>query len=142
MKKCSICEREKPETEFTFDKQKKRLLSYCKPCRADKYRDFMREYYHTPKGRYKLLANQAKQRDLDFEISFEYVQKHWNDLCTYCGDLLVGLGLDRIDSSKGYTEDNVVPCCFTCNIMKSNLSLESFYAHLEKILSHREKTVL
>lgn len=27
-------------------------------------------------------------------------------------------GLDRVDSSKGYTIDNVVPCCATCNTAK------------------------
>lgn len=30
------------------------------------------------------------------------------------------LGIDRLDSNKGYTVENIVPCCFTCNQVKSN----------------------
>lgn len=35
-------------------------------------------------------------------------------------------GLDRIDSNMGYEINNVVPCCFVCNRMKSNFSYEDF----------------
>ena len=35
-------------------------------------------------------------------------------------------GIDRIDSTKGYFNDNVVSCCKVCNRAKSNLSLEDF----------------
>lgn len=42
--------------------------------------------------------------------------------CTYCGDStgVTGSGLDRLDSSKGYTPDNVTPCCRDCNVAKSD----------------------
>ena len=30
------------------------------------------------------------------------------------------LGIDRLDNSKGYEIDNIVPCCFVCNQVKSN----------------------
>lgn len=33
--------------------------------------------------------------------------------CTYNG-------LDRIDHKKGYTKDNVQPCCKECNSLRSN----------------------
>jgi hypothetical protein len=35
-------------------------------------------------------------------------------------------GLDRVDSSKGYIHGNIVPCCFECNGMKTNHTLEEF----------------
>lgn len=35
-------------------------------------------------------------------------------------------GIDRIDSSKEYTLDNVVPCCKRCNKAKGEDSLQSF----------------
>jgi hypothetical protein len=41
--------------------------------------------------------------------------------CTYCGltfDRGTGSGLDRVDCSRGYTTDNVVPCCAVCNRVK------------------------
>ena len=57
--------------------------------------------------------------------------------CHYCGSVIesVGSGLDRIDSSKGYRLDNVVPCCGTCNKMKNNLPIDEFKAHIAKIAS-------
>jgi hypothetical protein len=46
-------------------------------------------------------------------------------------------GLDRVDSLKGYTPGNVVPCCGDCNGMKSNHSIDEFFALLENIQVHK-----
>lgn len=46
-------------------------------------------------------------------------------------------GIDRVDTSRGYTVDNVVPCCKFCNTAKSNLSLSDFYTLIEKIYLNR-----
>jgi hypothetical protein len=46
-------------------------------------------------------------------------------------------GLDRVDISRGYDKDNVVPCCGTCNFMRHKLSLSDFYMHITKIVKHR-----
>lgn len=35
-------------------------------------------------------------------------------------------GLDRIDSTKGHTKDNVVPCCWNCNRAKNNMKFDEF----------------
>ena len=45
-------------------------------------------------------------------------------------------GVDRIDSSKGYTKDNVVPCCGKCNRMKGDLPQDKWIQHLQKVLNH------
>lgn len=42
-------------------------------------------------------------------------------------------GLDRVDSTKGYTTDNVVPCCWICNDMKKNKPLEEFKQKIKNI---------
>lgn len=42
-------------------------------------------------------------------------------------------GIDRIDSKKGYTIDNCVTCCKTCNTMKLDYSLPLFLDQIEKI---------
>ena len=45
-------------------------------------------------------------------------------------------GIDRVDSSKGYTLDNCVPCCSICNTMKLNYTLQEFSDHITKVYNH------
>jgi hypothetical protein len=47
--------------------------------------------------------------------------------------------LDRIDSSKWYLKDNVVPCCKKCNFAKSDMSKEDFISHINKIYYFNKK---
>lgn len=48
-------------------------------------------------------------------------------------------GLDRIDSSKGHTLDNVVTCCATCNYMKRSMTHDEFIDHIDKVYNHTSK---
>jgi hypothetical protein len=89
--------------------------------------------------------------DCDFAIFFPLSQQ----ACFYCGcqpyrvynagnrkvaserqrsegDFIYN-GLDRVDSTRGHTVDNVVPCCWTCNLMKRTLTLEVFINQIERI---------
>lgn len=43
-------------------------------------------------------------------------------------------GIDRIDSSFGYIETNVVPCCRTCNLAKRELPQVDFVGWLKRLL--------
>ena len=45
-------------------------------------------------------------------------------------------GIDRLDSDKDYTLDNVVPCCPTCNYMKHLLNKDDFIKQILKIHQH------
>lgn len=42
-------------------------------------------------------------------------------------------GIDRLDSSKGYTVNNCVTCCDICNRMKMNMNKDDFIEHIKKI---------
>lgn len=44
-------------------------------------------------------------------------------------------GLDRIDSTKTHTEDNIVPCCPKCNTAKGNQTLDEFKRWLKRCYS-------
>ena len=46
-------------------------------------------------------------------------------------------GIDRIDNNKGYTIDNIVPCCAKCNYAKGKLTLQEFKELIEGIYNHR-----
>lgn len=39
--------------------------------------------------------------------------------CVYCGDVN-RVGLDRISNEIGHSINNVVPCCYDCNVARSN----------------------
>lgn len=45
-------------------------------------------------------------------------------------------GLDRMDSSRGHSPDNIVPCCKHCNWMKNDMPYQEFREHIQKIYSH------
>lgn len=48
-------------------------------------------------------------------------------------------GLDRIDSSKGHTLDNIVTCCSECNYAKLAMSQEKFLSLVEMIYLNTRK---
>ena len=88
----------------------------------------------------------AKDREYHFELSVQECDKLFTSNCYYCGtepnqflkrnpDYLYN-GIDRVDNKYGYTTGNTVPCCGICNRMKSNLDLDVFINHVNKIKSH------
>ncbi len=51
-------------------------------------------------------------------------QKHWRSHSET--PFFFYTGIDRIDSNTGYTTNNVVSCCFTCNSAKGAMPLAEF----------------
>jgi hypothetical protein len=102
--------------------------------------------------------NGAKKRNFSWELTYEQFVSVATKPCIYCGtepkkwdcmtnspslrkdspnvkpeDYIIEFtGVDRFDSKKGYTVENVVPCCVFCNRAKSDLTLEDFKKKLEK----------
>lgn len=94
-------------------------------------------YRKTSDGKFKLIKATAKRRKLDFSISLEYYQeKIWNQKCSYCGSVDTNGGMDRVDSSLGYINDNVVSCCQICNTMKLDHSLDKFKKQIAIIYTY------
>lgn len=56
------------------------------------------------------------------------------------GDFLYN-GLDRIDSSKPHNIDNVVPCCWNCNLAKSAMSVQDFASFLATIHNFQQERI-
>lgn len=86
----------------------------------------------------------AIRRGLDFKLSDEEFKVLVYKNCYYCNQspklskrynrrYLVVSGIDRIDSTKGYSIDNCTPCCSTCNKMKMVLSHDNFIKQCKKI---------
>ena len=57
-------------------------------------------------------------------------------LCFYCDDTLgiSGLRLDRIDNDGGYEVDNVVPCCYRCNMVRGRWLTVDLMLKVGKVL--------
>ena len=62
--------------------------------------------------------------------------------CHYCGEFEDNLqqnGIDRLESSLGYTSDNCISCCKTCNYLKGSLDKNAFLCRIEHILSYNKR---
>jgi hypothetical protein len=93
----------------------------------------------------------AKLKNRSFEFSKEEVKSLITQDCFYCGQVpnqktwtnrikkhsMLTNGIDRIDSTQGYTQKNCVTCCMKCNRMKSNYNVNEFYEHIIKICKNQ-----
>jgi hypothetical protein len=91
----------------------------------------------TINGRYAKYKSCAKDRDISFDISIEEFTTFWQTPCSYCGDSIETIGIDRVDSSLGYKINNIVSCCTICNRMKLDYTKEFFINHIQKILNRQ-----
>jgi hypothetical protein len=86
-----------------------------------------------PSTRFCIYKYGAKKRGIPFELTLEEFMGFWQQPCAYCGDPIEAVGLDRIESTKGYVNGNVVSCCAICNAWKNCLTVEEFRAHVQKV---------
>ena len=100
---------------------------------------------------YSAYKNSAVVRRLDFNLEITFFKKMTQEPCFYCGiepqqirrsadqngngDYVYN-GLDRVDSSRGYSEDNVVACCITCNKAKLNTSQSDFLSWIKRVYNY------
>lgn len=72
-----------------------------------------RKYY-----KYRLFDKGKGLRVMSCGVS-DFVARLLHGSCYYCGSQ-ERLGLDRIDNSKGHTENNTVVCCELCNMTRGD----------------------
>jgi hypothetical protein len=98
------------------------------------------------------IRNRAKKRGQAWELDDETFDNLIQSPCSYCGrpprnkargwiscDTMIYSGIDRVDSSQGYTKENSVACCGRCNRWKSDATVEEFKAHVKLIYENLEK---
>ena len=94
------------------------------------------------------IRRTAKRRNHEWGLTKEQVKEITSQNCHYCGVIPKQKyskspngeypynGIDRVDSQRGYTLDNVVPCCGGCNMAKSNLDVVDFRDWVVQVYNH------
>ena len=103
--------------------------------------EYDRKYRNTIKSKFKIDVGGATRRDHHWELSIDQAGFYYTQPCYYCGESPNGKlnGIDRQDSSEGYTTENCVPCCTTCNLAKRQMSPDEFVWHCEKVAQYNKK---
>lgn len=79
-------------------------------------------------------VSRCKSRKIKFRLSFSQFDHIVKQKCHYCGhksDIKIN-GIDRVNPKKGYTKNNCVPCCWTCNRAKSNMRYVDFQEYISR----------
>ena len=66
-------------------------------------------------------------KEIEDRLNESKSQKRLSDHVLKCN------GIDRVDSSKGYTLENSVPCCKYCNMAKHTMTSTEFYAWVRRV---------
>ena len=120
MKICLLCGREKDEAEF-HTRRAGRLSSRCKQCQQMVWRRAWKEK-PDPNKLYAYARERARNKGLAFDITPADIVIP--PICPILGIPMTRPSLDRIDSSRGYTKDNVQVISFRANTLKNNASVE------------------
>lgn len=88
----------------------------------------------------------AKNRNIAFELSDNFLLNIFKQNCFYCDKIPSSIyksrsnsinfiynGIDRLNNSAGYFENNVVPCCGDCNLLKGILDKDQFLEWITNI---------
>lgn len=89
-----------------------------------------------PEWRFAEYKRSAERTGRVFEFTLEEFLEFVDKPCFYCGEIPPAVGVDRVDNDVGYTKENSVPCCSTCNWMKKSLPQEVFVEKCMQISKH------
>jgi len=83
------------------------------------------EMCNAPK--YDYYKYRAKKLNLVFDLTVNDFEILTKNPCFYCRrSSILGIGLDRINSSLGYAASNIVTCCSECKYMKGSFPIDVF----------------
>ena len=130
-------------------------ISGCRKCSVTDWNKAGIKSTIKPHGRaafnklYLSYKRGAKKKNRPFELTKDEFKAKTSCNCHYCGALpntsgkriSSGLnqsdylynGIDRKDNEIGYTVDNTIPCCKTCNFMKGSLTYSDFLSKIKLI---------
>lgn len=95
----------------------------------------------------------ATDRDYEFNLKYEDFERLLFQNCFYCGsepsntfrakrskkDTIKYNGIDRKNNSLGYTKENCVTCCRTCNRGKYFLTYEEWMNYIKRLVNFNKE---
>ena len=151
IKNCSRCNEEKDIVQFYSDRKKiDGLESCCKQCNKngrDKYLNTLDGYV---KINFCSLKCSARKRKIEMDITVKDIIELYDrqkGRCALTGiDLIIShekipmkLSVDRIDSSKGYSVNNIQLVVKILNLMKWETSNDDFIKFCKKVANYRKQ---
>ncbi len=143
-KDCISCGDTLPISQFyKAISNKDGLRNDCKKCRIQSQSKYARS--HPYKIILKDCRRRAKEKGLGFDLDLKFLQSIDRDVCPYLLQPISHLNpdsrwsksIDRIDSAKGYTKDNVIICSWRANALLKDGSLAEL-----KLLVHNFERIL
>jgi hypothetical protein len=139
---CSCCEQELPLSTF----QPKGDFHYttCIQCQEKNRLEKLTNIDGKISYIYKKSRRRSIEKNYDFDLTVKYLKDLYakqNGLCYLSGLRLEvsgtnAISLDRLDSSKGYIQGNVLFCCLSINKIKSDLSIDDFIKYCSYVAEH------
>lgn len=143
---CRVCKQTLPlfPQYFPVHRYEHGLPQYrneCRTCFNKTQKQYTDDCYHKnlPSIFHRFMVGvkaRVIKKNMEIDITEEYLMELWekqNGLCYYSGlpmstvrnDMNI-VSVDRVDSSRGYTKDNVVLASRWANVMKNSHSAEDF----------------
>ena len=146
--KCSVCQAEKEDTEFSRSKDKCNTCCYSLEYerQKEKMEDPMDgENYYLRKVILRAAKMRSKKKNIEFNLTLADLIKIKNNICPILGceilyksgiDHKLSASLDRIDPTKGYIISNVKIVSHEGNTLKNRNNFHSAVKMLEYIITN------
>jgi len=141
---CTVCGKEIDDLTKGI---KDNLVQKCKTCYStmrkvednrNRNRNYSLERLLNPERHFREYAASAAKKNVEFTITLEIFTDIVKKPCYYCKkyDENEVIGIDRIDSLKGYVKENILPACEICNAMKKQLTMKEFAEHIKLLYTN------
>lgn len=147
---CSTCDEELDESCFSFRPGRGKYRTVCRKCMNFRQRE---NYYKRKKVnpfvfKHQKLSNSAKQRDLPYDLTPEFLKGIWTGICPVSGEeIFISLShedrknlsaaeLDRFVPELGYVRGNVTWISRRFNMKKQDSTLKELKSLVEWMERH------
>lgn len=148
---CKECRKEYSEKHY--QKNREEILEYSRKYYKENreyHLEFMKKYsLENPEvDRLKVQRRRARIAQLPYTLTvreWEEALEYFNNECAYCGVQENNLQQEHVIpviKGGGYTQDNIIPACGTCNASKNARDLEEWYVSYEHYDEDRLNKVL